>query len=74
MDTVISMQAILDLLKPCSVDTKKWLADRLYEEINREEQAQILSSAAYKEAIDDIQGGRVTTYSSSQEMFDKFHI
>lgn len=32
----ISLESILDLLKPLSTNNKKWLADRLYEEIAEE--------------------------------------
>lgn len=33
----ISLEAILNMLKPLSAKDKKWLADRLYEEISERE-------------------------------------
>lgn len=33
MQTTISMDSVLEMLRPLSGDDKKWLADKLYEDI-----------------------------------------
>lgn len=37
IQTNISLESILNMLKPLSANNKKWLADRLYEEISEKE-------------------------------------
>ena len=72
--TSISMESILALLTQFSYDNKKWLADKLYEQVSEEYTKKVLSSNAYREASDDVDNGRVTEYASAQALFDKFGI
>ena len=59
MQTTISLNAILDMLRPLSVSNKKWLADRLYEQAVAEEKltvehvrdADVSSKIAYLRGI-----------------------
>ena len=75
MQANISMDALLDLIKQFSTDNKKWLADRLYEQVAEEiDDENLLQSPAYREALDDMRQGRITTYKNTEELFSKFNV
>lgn len=65
----ISMNDILAMLSTLSIDNKKWLAEKLNEEVAAE------TSSSYEcgvdEALDDIKYGRVYKASSTEDMFNK---
>lgn len=72
MTTSISLDSILSMLQPLNNESKRWLAGKLYEQVGDDEM--ILGSNAYKEAVDDINSGRVTEYNSSEDLFKAFGI
>lgn len=75
MQATVSMDALLDLLRPFTTSNKKWLADRLYEQVAQEiDDERILHSPAYLEALDDVENGRITAYKNADELFAKFDI
>lgn len=75
MQANISMDALLDLIKQFSTDNKKWLADRLYEQVAEEiDDENLLQSPAYREALDDMRQGRITAYKNTEELFSKFNV
>ena len=38
MNATVSMEGILQMLRPLSADNKRWLASKLYEEVEEEEE------------------------------------
>ncbi|MBQ9363116.1 MAG: hypothetical protein IJT97_06815 [Bacteroidaceae bacterium] len=45
MQTTISLDTMLHILQPLSPDSKKWIADRLYEDIGQKKKNQIREKA-----------------------------
>ena len=72
MVTSISLDAILNMLQPLSIESKRWLAGKLYEQIGDDEM--ILGSEAFKEAADDVHNSNVTEYGCAEDMFKAFGI
>lgn len=65
----ISMNDILGMLSTLSIDNKKWLADKLNEEVAKE--TSNLYDCGLDEALDDVRKGRVYKASSTEDMFKK---
>ena len=38
MNATVSLEGILQMLRPLSADSKRWLANKLYEEVEEEEE------------------------------------
>ena len=72
MITSISLDAILSMLQPLSIENKRWLAGKLFEQVGDDEM--ILGSEAFKEAVDDVHNGNVTKYGCAEDMFKAFGI
>lgn len=72
MATSISLDAILSMLQPLNVKSKRWLVVKLYEQVGDDEM--ILGSNAYGRAVDDVHSGRVAEYDSSEDLFKAFGI
>ena len=66
------MDAILSMLQPLSIENKRWLAGKLFEQVGDDEM--ILGSEAFKEAADDVHNGKVTEYGCAEDMFKAFGI
>lgn len=70
----ISLTSVLDMLAVLTTEQKRWLAAHLQEQVAREEKFDVTKTQAYKEAMADVEAGRVTEYASAQDLFDKFGI
>ena len=78
MNATVSLEGILQMLRPLSADSKRWLASKLYEEVEEEEEhltpytmeelhARIERSRA------NIKAGRVHTTEEVRRMIESKH-
>lgn len=69
MANTISLETILDMLKPLSASNKRWLADKLYSEAAKEKK-----TCELDKALEEAHTGKLTTYNSVEDFFQKMGI